>query len=173
MKGQSPAERLTRVDAEDRVIGPARRDEIHLNKWLHRAIHVIVENPEGTVFLQRRSRFKDTAPRKWGSSASGHVNFNESYAVTAVREVEEELGISPENQGPLLPIGQLGPGEETGWEFVHIYQMRHPGPFQLPPEEVEEGDWFPVETIDRWLKAKPEAFAHSFAPVWKVWQRSR
>ena len=62
-------------------------------KLLHRAIHVFVFNKVGQLYLQRRSMAKDTAPGKWVSSCSGHVNSGEDYDKAAGRELIEEIGL--------------------------------------------------------------------------------
>ena len=45
------AEILSVVDSTDSVIGEKRRDEIHLQGLRHRAVHVLVFNPKGAIFL--------------------------------------------------------------------------------------------------------------------------
>jgi len=56
-------------------------------------VHVFVFNKHGDVYLQKRSHLKDVHPRMWDSSAAGHLDVGESYAVCALREAKEELGI--------------------------------------------------------------------------------
>jgi isopentenyldiphosphate isomerase len=63
------------VDEKDNVVGQATRGEVHKNKSLiHRSVGVVVFNSRGEIFLQQRSAGKDTDPRKWTISASGHVS---------------------------------------------------------------------------------------------------
>src|SRR5450432_310133 len=81
------------VNARDEVIGRELRREVHARGLWHRAIHVLVFSGAGRVFLQKRSRSKDTAPCLWYSSCSGHVDSGEDYDTAAVRELGEELGL--------------------------------------------------------------------------------
>src|SRR5207248_3417282 len=62
------------VDGEDRPKGSAPRGQVHANNLLHRAVHILIFNLAGEVFLQFRSRRKDRHPLTWDSSAAGHVN---------------------------------------------------------------------------------------------------
>ena len=78
-KAQHGDEVFCVVDAQDRVIGSESRDRVHVNNLRHRAVHVLVFNQRGEVFLQRRSIWKDTHPGKWDSSTAGHVDAGESY----------------------------------------------------------------------------------------------
>src|SRR5512137_1106823 len=83
------------VDDDDRVIGTARRGECHGNPALiHRAVHVLVVNANGDMLLQKRSASKDIQPGKWDTSVGGHLEPGESYHAAAVREMQEELGLT-------------------------------------------------------------------------------
>jgi 16S rRNA (adenine1518-N6/adenine1519-N6)-dimethyltransferase len=154
------------VDAEDRVIGQASRHEVHRQKLLHRAVHVLVFNSRGEVFLQRRSKWKDTHPLRWDSSAAGHVNAGQTYDETAPREIEEELGVS----APVEFLWDIAPGPPTGWEHVRLYRALHDGPFLLNPAELDGGGFFTLEQIDHWTAARPEDFATGFLECWRVFR---
>src|SRR5690606_34978196 len=49
-------------DADDRVVGQARRSDVHARGLLHRAVHVFVFNSRGELLVQRRSANKDEYP---------------------------------------------------------------------------------------------------------------
>ena len=53
------------VNERDEVIGQAPRHEVHARGLRHRAVHVLVFNARGEVFLQKRSMKKDSAAGKW------------------------------------------------------------------------------------------------------------
>ena len=72
------------VDMEDNVLRQAPRAVVHREKLLHRAVHVFVFNQAGQLYLQRRSMTKDTAPGKWVSSCSGHVDTGEDYDLSLI-----------------------------------------------------------------------------------------
>src|ERR1041385_3576545 len=81
------------VNERDEVIGCRSRGEVHRLGLLHRAVHVLVFNSRGQIFLQKRSMTKDKSPGLWDSSASGHLDSGEDYDASAVREVREEIGL--------------------------------------------------------------------------------
>ena len=157
------------VDAEDQVTGQATRHEVHTNGLRHRAIHILVRNKAGEIFLQRRSQWKDVCPLKWDSSAAGHVNAGQNYPETAARELREELGVD----APLKWVAKAGAGEDTGHEFVHLFEAAHEGPFHLPPAEVDCGEWFEPAQLERWLAARPDDFAPGFRRCWTLWREAR
>src|SRR5271154_1139776 len=99
----NPDELFDVVDLDDQVIGQAPRREVHARKLLHRAIHVLVHDPNGHLFLQRRSLTKDSDPGCWDASCTGHVDAGEDYLIAARRELGEELGW----HDPRLPLRPL------------------------------------------------------------------
>jgi 16S rRNA (adenine1518-N6/adenine1519-N6)-dimethyltransferase len=157
------------VDENNQVIGQRPRGEVHAEKLRHRAVHIFVYNKRGELFLQKRSRWKDKQPRKWDSSAAGHVCAGDTYEITAPRELEEELGIT----APVEELSEIPACRETGWEFVRIYRARHNGPFRLPPAEIESGGFFTIAQIARWIAARPQDFAKGFLECWKTLDASQ
>lgn len=158
------AERFPVVDKEDRVLGDAPRSEVHGNNLRHRAVHILIFNEKGELFLQKRSRSKDRHPLLWDSSAAGHVDAGEDYDTAAERELREELGVTAE----LSRIAKLSASERTGEEFIWIYRGQHDGPFQLSRAEIEFGDFFPLDVVARWIEARPRDFAPGFVECWKA-----
>ena len=155
------------VNERDEVIGQAPRSEVHRRGLKHRAVHVLVFNSRGELFLQKRSMMKDCFPGAWDSSASGHLDNGEAYDGCAVREVREELGVQLE--GVPERLFKVDACAETGQEFVWVYQGRHEGPFALHPEEIERGGWFSPEEISRWILEKPDEFASGLILIWRRW----
>ena len=152
------------VNERDEVIGQKPRSEIHRLKLNHRAVHVLVFNSRGELFLQKRSMKKDCFPGVWDSSASGHLASGESYDACAVRELREEIGLeavaAPER------LFKVAACPETGQEFVWVYRCAAEGPFRLDPEEIERGDWFAPIALNRWVSEKPGEFASGFIRIW-------
>jgi 16S rRNA (adenine1518-N6/adenine1519-N6)-dimethyltransferase len=159
-------ERFPVVDAEDRVVGDAPRAEVHGNNLRHRAVHILVFNRLGELFLQKRSRSKDRHPCLWDSSAAGHVDAGEEYDATAVRELREELGITAE----LTPVAKLPASDNTGQEFIWLYRTQHDGPFELARSEIEHGEFFPTELVSEWIAARPADFAPGFIECWRAFR---
>ena len=162
--GQSADERFAVVDSEDRVIGDAPRATVHGDNLLHRAVHILLFNDAGELFLQKRSRRKDRHPRVWDSSAAGHVDAGEDYDEAAERELQEELGVN----APLKRVLKLPASERTGLEFIWLYRGVHNGPFELAPSEIELGRFFPPDIVTAWLTARPCDFAPGFVECWNA-----
>ena len=159
------------VNERDEVVGRASRREVHARGLWHRAVHVLVFNARGEVFLQKRSMKKDTAAGRWDSSASGHVDAGEDYDACAVRELREEIGL----QVPRPPERRfkVKAGPDTGWEFCWIYRAAAEGPFQLHPDEIETGAWFAPGKITRRKAERPQDFARALLLIWKWWMAKK
>jgi len=164
-KAQRAEEIFDIVNEHDEVIGQQTRREVHRLGLKHRAVHVLVFNKRGEVFLQKRSMTKDTFPGAWDSSASGHLDAGEDYDACAVRELREEIGLVIER--PPERLFKLEARAETGCEFVWVYRQDAEGPFVLHPEEIETGGWFAPEKVTRWMAERPEDFASALMFLWK------
>ena len=153
------------VNERDEVIGRAPRSEVHARGLLHRAVHVLVFNARGEVFLQKRSMLKDRQPGVWDSSCSGHLDAGEDYDACAVRELREEIGLT--SARPPERLFKLAACGETDAEFVWVYGCESDGPFTLHPEEIECGGWFVPAEVTRWMAERPQDFASALLFLWR------
>lgn len=153
------------VNERDEVVDQKPRSEVHRLGLMHRAVHVLVFNASGKVFLQKRSMIKDRQPGLWDSSASGHLDRGETYDACAVREVWEEIGLKLNS--PPRRLFKLPASLETDQEHVWVYRTEAEGPFTLHPQEIERGDWFAPDSITRWMTEKPTEFASALLLIWQ------
>jgi 16S rRNA (adenine1518-N6/adenine1519-N6)-dimethyltransferase len=155
------------VDNSDRVTGAAPRRQVHGNNLRHRAVHILVFDRKGALYLQKRSRWKDRHPGAWDSSAAGHVIAGEEYDDAAGRELREELGI----QSPLEKIGKLAASDLTGQEFIWLYRTVYDGEILPNKQEIEIGRYFQPVIVTGWIASRPDDFAPGFIECWKVYQQ--
>jgi len=160
-------ERFPIVDKKDRILRYAKRSEVHGNNLRHRAVHILIFNEAGELYLQQRSRWKDRHPLKWDSSAAGHVAFRESYDETARRELKEELGTTV----PLHKVSKVSASQRTDHEFIWLYRGLTSGDLVPDNFEIEQGAFFRPAVIDGWTSARPEDFAPGFLECWKAYRR--
>jgi|SRR5215831_9138367 len=153
------------VNERDEVIGRRTRSDVHRLGLMHRAVHVLVFNSRGEIFLQKRSMRKDRQAGLWDSSASGHVDSGEDYDACAIRELREEIGLglsaAPER------LFKLAASPQTDQEHVWVYRCEAEGPFVLHPDEIERGDWFAVPAVTDWMKRRPGEFASALLVIWR------
>ena len=157
-------ETLNVVNDRDEVIGRRTRREAHRLDLMHRAVHVLVFNSRGQVFLQKRSLKKDRQPGLWDSSASGHVDSGEGYDACAARELREEIGL--QLSAPPQRLFKLAASPQTDQEHVWVYRCEAEGPFTLAPDEIERGGWFGPAELTRWMAQRPQNFAAALLLIW-------
>jgi len=164
-------ELLDVVDAQDRVIGVKTRGEIHSRGLMHRAVHILLFNEAGRVFLQKRSLSKDENPGLWDTSAAGHVDSGEDYLGCALREIHEELGIEA---GPGFEfLFKMEPCRATGNEHSKVFRYRHDGPLRLHSGEIDDGAWLEPKTLDERVAAGDPTLTQVLARIWRRYRETR
>jgi len=137
------------LDLQGTVIGRAPRSICHGNPGLiHRAVHVLIFDHHGRLFLQKRSAHKDVQPNKWDTSVGGHLNPGEIPVQGAAREMREELGIEDR---PLVPAYEYVWQSEIETELISTFAVSYDGPFNLDPVEIAEGRFWSFREIQELL----------------------
>jgi isopentenyldiphosphate isomerase len=161
-------ELLDVVDENDIVVAVKTRGEIHRDGLMHRAVHILLFNRHGQLFLQKRSLTKDEQPGKWDSSAAGHVDSGEDYLACARREIEEELGIVAEH--PLQPLFKLPASALTGNEHCMVYLYHFDGSLVLQADEIDDGAWIGPETMDARVARQDPELTEAVGLIWKKYR---
>ncbi|MDP3070731.1 MAG: NUDIX domain-containing protein [Opitutaceae bacterium] len=162
------------VNERDEVVRRETRRVVHATGLWHRAVHILVFDAAGRVFLQKRSMLKDLSPGLWDSSCSGHVDAGEDYDTAAVRELGEEIGVrvaaAHSTDSGQMPERwfRIEACVETGWEFVWVYRLNHCGLITVEPKEIQYGEWATPAEVSAWLAAGPGEFCPSFRLIWPL-----
>ncbi|MBS6195260.1 MAG: NUDIX domain-containing protein [Clostridiales bacterium] len=135
------------------------RELVHRDGSPHATSHVWIvrENQKSgyDVLLQKRSACKDSNPGCYDISSAGHVPAGDEYLPSAVRELEEELGIAalPEqlhfagiHQGGFSDVFYGKPFVD--YEISAVYVYREPieaEKLKIQESEVEEVIWMDYE----------------------------
>jgi isopentenyldiphosphate isomerase len=150
----SPAEELIDiVDEDDRVIGTLPRGEATARGLRHRCVFVFVRDGAGRVFVHRRTADKLVFPSMYDMFVGGVVGAGESYDDAALREAEEELGVSGlPRPTPVLTFLYVGSGAAAGhtW-WSRVYEVRCTLPVSPQPEEVAWHAFLGEEELERRL----------------------
>ncbi len=143
-------EELDIVDAHDNLISKADRAVAHKKGLLHRVVQVMLFNPEGELFVQQRSLYKDMYPGHWEGSLSGHVMAGESYKEAAERELHEELGVCTGHLKEVLEFGLHGDEERVLAKLYVVKDFK--GDVKPDLEEVKTGDFWSLKKLESELK---------------------
>lgn len=145
------------VNTEDEVIGNVERSEIDLEHDIFRTASVWIINPRDEILLAQRKWNKRTDPGKWAEAVGGTVEGLDSYLATALRELEEEIGIT---------VGGLEQGPKQFITtpcnyFVQWYTLMIDVPAEelvIQPEEVEQVTWISREQLEEDLRTQPDKY---------------
>jgi isopentenyldiphosphate isomerase len=140
------------VDEEGNTIGIATRQECHSGtKLLHPVVHLHIVDCDNRLYLQKRSISKDIQPGKWDTAVGGHVGPGEPVGEALRREANEELGIT--NFCPEF-VEKYVFESEIEKELVHVYKTVYEGPIATDNIELDGGNFFTNDQIDKMIKDK-------------------
>lgn len=142
MESESEIEMLDIVDEHNVVIGSGTKEDIYEKKLLHRIVHVFVLHPHRPeIYLQKRAATKAFLPNYYCTSAGGHVHAGETHEQAAVRELEEEIGITT----PIHEVDSfLFTGENGHQRLVKVFTTMASDGFLFTDGEVSEGRFFSI-----------------------------
>lgn len=128
----------------------------------HRTAHVwLIRKKEQNfqLLLQKRCQSKDSFPGCYDISSAGHIPAGCGFIESALRELQEELGIVAQEK-ELLFMGQRSVDFVQNFhgrpfhdnEISRIYALwldQEADAFRIQPEEIDRVDWFDLEQCIR------------------------
>jgi isopentenyldiphosphate isomerase len=131
------------VDEEDRVVGTSPRGVAYERGLRHRCAFVLVRDAEDRIFVHRRTARKLIFPSRYDMFVGGVLGAGEGYDEAALREAEEELGVTGLPQPEPLFRFLYEDGPHSWWSAV--YQVRCELPVRPQAEEIA---WYGFLTGD-------------------------
>lgn len=132
------------VDEDDVVVAQVPRGEAYAEGLRHRCVFVEVRDGQGRCFVHRRTATKLVFPSLHDLFVGGVVGAGEAYDDAALREAEEELGVSGLARPEFLFKFLYDDGAGHSW-WSAVYQVR----CELPVSpQVEEVAWHRFLTDD-------------------------
>lgn len=172
MPTESPDEQLACVDESGRLF-PLPRAEVHSRGITHLVVRVLAFDQDGEFLVQRRGWSKESCPGYFTDSASGHVSFtpgllanlDEGLRAEAMRELEEEVGVKPIGEDPLIKSFSQPRYSESAREMSHCFVAAVEGDVVLSNEVEAIGTGFLAEEDLRALISK-EIFVPVARELW-------
>jgi len=158
------------LDAKGRSTGEVKlKSEAHQLGLYHASVHIWFYTLGGFILFQKRANIKDTYPGLWDISVAGHIGAGESPIDSAVREIEEEIGLivtKDDLDFVTIYLAEKKPKPDIfDNEFHHVYISELPSSVEslkLQKEEVDDVALFKIETIKKILENK--AYNQQFVP---------
>lgn len=141
-------------DGNGNHIGSELRSIVHAQGLWHRTAQVWLLNEKNELLLQFRSKHKDCFPELWDISSAGHIPAACPPLTSALRELEEELGVKASERELIYLFEHVDPYEDsrTGHidkEFSEVYLLKVSSNIQmtLQKEEVEKVRWIHYKSL--------------------------
>ncbi|RPE45138.1 isopentenyldiphosphate isomerase [Streptomyces sp. Ag109_O5-1] len=134
------------VDENDQVIGQSPRGEAYARGLRHRCVFIQARDAAGRLFVHRRTATKLVFPSLYDMFVGGVVGTGESYDDAALREAEEELGVSGLPRPTFLFKFLYENGAGQSW-WSAVYEVRCELPVQPQVEEVAWHDFLTEEEL--------------------------
>lgn len=138
------------VDEHDRVVGQSARGEAYARGLRHRCVFVQARDTEGRIFVHRRTPTKLVFPSLHDMFVGGVVGAGESYDTAALREAEEELGVTGLPDPRFLFKFRYDDGPGRSW-WSAVYEVRCELPVRPQAEEVAWHAFLPEDEVERRL----------------------
>jgi 8-oxo-dGTP pyrophosphatase MutT (NUDIX family) len=144
MDSAGQEEQVAIVDEDGAVVGGAPRSVMRRDNLRHLVVAVLVRDPDGRVYVHRRTDTKDVFPGLHDCFAAGCVQAGEDPEVAAGREVAEELGVVGV---PLTPLFTMPYDDADTRHVAHLFTATWAGPVTHQPSEVAWGGWLTVDQL--------------------------
>ena len=151
-RAASDAERIAWVDRQDQLLGSLPRAQLRERGLIGRGTYILLFNSAGDLCVHQRTLSKAIYPGYWDVAAGGMVQADESYAQSAARELEEELGVGGV---ALTAHEQFFFDQPDNRLWCAVFSAVWDGPLTLQPEEVLQARFIPVDQVLRETAEKP------------------
>ncbi|MFE3117040.1 NUDIX domain-containing protein [Streptomyces niveus] len=139
------------VDEHDHVVRQASRGEAYAQGLRHRCVFVLARDAENRIFVHRRTATKTVFPSRYDMFVGGVVGAGETYDEAALREAEEELGVSGlPRPVPVFTFLYETPDGGLSW-WSRVYEVRCVLPVSPQVEEIEWHGFLTDTELDRRL----------------------
>ncbi|MGW4092287.1 NUDIX hydrolase [Nocardia sp. NPDC004750] len=146
--GDPSAETIAIYDAAGNPVGAAERATVYRDGLWHASAGVLLRSGDGErVYVHRRTDTKLVFASMHDCLAGGVVAPGEAPRETALRELAEELGVTPNpadvSPEPLATVSW--DGEWAGRPMrchLFAYELRYDGPVRNQPDEIAAGWWW-------------------------------
>jgi len=131
----------------NKELGTLPRPEAIATRAWCRSTNVFVMNSSGELLCHQRSLKKERLPGGWSTHLGGHVGVGETYETNALKELEEEAGLT---LSPEKLIQWRTTKHEQSRLWIREYVVLHDAPetnFIPQPGEVEAFKWLSLSEI--------------------------
>lgn len=136
----------------------ANKTTVFKDSLLHGAAHVWIwrKSSEGIeLLLQKRAANKLTWPNRYDISAAGHINLGEDPLTAAIRETQEEIGLTiPASDLRCIGVQRVRMATNNGtieneFQWLYVLELPNETVFTMQEEEVSHVEWKKLADFSR------------------------
>jgi isopentenyldiphosphate isomerase len=150
-RAASDAEQVAWVDEHDNLLGSVSRAEMRRRRLIGRGTFILLFNSASELCVHRRTLSKALYPGYWDVAAGGMVQAGESYAESAARELQEELGIHAVRLCEQQRFFFDAPDNRL---WCAVFSAVSDAPLCLQEEEISEAGFLPLAQLPHWLQGR-------------------
>lgn len=140
-------ELLDLVDEHDHVIGALERSKVYEQKLSNfRVIDAFLMNPQGQLWIPRRSAHKRLCPLQLDVGVGGHVSSGETYDQAFARELMEEVRLDV-TKLTYHALGTMTPAQHGVTAFLKVYKVVVSEAPLFNPDDFIEYFWLTPEQL--------------------------
>jgi isopentenyl-diphosphate delta-isomerase len=151
------------LNEKGEVIGTMSREDSETTNSIVRNAIVILLNPGGEIWIQKRAQTKKHYPGIWDVSAAGAIASGEDPLEAAQRELREEASIATalEFVEEFVNIFPNEDGTQQRTRLSHLY-LGVTDQIPQPNEEVERFESYALSQLQKMCLKNPQDFVPSF-----------
>jgi isopentenyldiphosphate isomerase len=138
----------------------------HQNGIIHKTVHVWILNENNEILMQKRSSNRDYFPNVWDPTHGGHIQSGESSLAAVIREINEELGISINNNDVEFMFcwhQKLEYNSIINDSFMDVYLVKKSfdlNYIKIQEEELSEVKLVTIKELEEIINKKENLFPH-------------
>jgi isopentenyl-diphosphate delta-isomerase len=158
----SDTEILNVMDEQGNVVHTVTREEAERDNHITPNAIIFIFTPKGEVWVQKRAKTKKHYPGIWDVSACGAILHNEKPEQSALREMDEEMGVACDLYFVEAFLNEfLGEDGSVRRRFSHLY-IGVSDKIPQVNEEVEEFVAVPADELVQKIQQHPDEYVPSF-----------
>lgn len=162
------------VDENDEVIGSGPLSGAIKKGIIVRVARVFLRNREGKLLIQKRSDDFDSLPGRWDQSAAGHVDEGEEYLEAALRELNEEMGITGvEIEEVAKYYTEENDEAIVKKRFNMLYVGYYDGEVRIDNDEVSDYKWVEADELRKKMNDTPDKYTEGFIKAFEVFNNKK
>ena len=151
------------VDENNKPLKPLPRNEVISRRlWRRTSGGILIHEPSKKVLCQKRSESKDERPGLWIAEFGGKSAPSEDAKITAVRELEEEFGVTV-NEDAMIFSSLIKSEARRQFEYqYYVHWEGNESDIKFDSKEVSEIQWMAIPKVIKHLQNDSTWYSYGY-----------